>query len=138
MTQFCCWAVKGKYHICIASFPKQLERADSRRAEEGGREEKNDALLLWDVATPRRRRLGSGVLTAAQIPGDDGKKYEQKLQERVTSASCCAKRGDLSRTVARNTLSEMRREDLRHVTLVDATFKGFICLHAKKKKKHER
>lgn len=80
MTQFCCWAVKGKYHICIARFPKQLEHADSRRAEEG-KGEKNDALLLWDVATPRHRRLGSGVLTAAQIPGDDGKKYERKLQE---------------------------------------------------------
>ena len=52
---------KGKYHICIARFLKQLEHAETREGK------KKDALLLGDVATPRRccRRLGSGVLTAA-------------------------------------------------------------------------
>lgn len=49
---------KGKYHICIARFLKQLEHAETR-------EEKKMLLLLGDVATPRRCRLGSGVLTAA-------------------------------------------------------------------------
>lgn len=60
MTQFCYWAVKVKYHICIARFLKQLEHAET-----SGGEKKKDALLLGDVATPRRCRLGSGVLTAA-------------------------------------------------------------------------
>lgn len=48
---------KGKYHICIARFLKQLEHAKTGR--------RAGALLLGDVATPRRCRLGSGVLTAA-------------------------------------------------------------------------
>lgn len=79
----------------------------TRGERKRGRKKKNDALLLWDVATPRRRRLGSGVLTAAQIPGDDGKKQERKLQGRVTGASCCATRRDPSHTAVRNTPSEI-------------------------------
>lgn len=43
-------------------------------------EKKEDALLPGDVATPRRCRLRSGVLTAAPVPRDDKKNKEQKLQ----------------------------------------------------------
>lgn len=107
VTQFCCWAVKVSITFALQGFPNNLsmQTQGGQRRGRGG----NDALLLWDVATPRRHRLGSGVLTAAQIPGDDGKKYERKLQGRVTGASCCAKRVDPSQTVARNTPSEIKR-----------------------------
>lgn len=64
---------KGKYHICIARFLK-LEHAETRRGE--------DALLLGDIATPWRCRLGSGALTAAKVPRDKKKmKYEESYNK---------------------------------------------------------
>lgn len=48
---------KGKHHICIARFLKQLERAETRGV-------KKNSPLPGDAATPRYRHLGSGVLTA--------------------------------------------------------------------------
>jgi len=58
------------------------------------------ALLLWDVATPRRCRRGSGALTAAEIPGDGRKKYELKLQLRVTGTSSGVCLGSFSPLIA--------------------------------------
>ena len=107
VTQFCCWAVKGKYHICIMSFPKQLEHADSRRAEEGEGEKK------W-CSAPLGRSHSQTPSSRFWSPDSclnpwRREEYEQKLQGRVTGTSCYAKRGDLSQTVARNTLSKIRR-----------------------------
>lgn len=72
VTQFCCWAAKVSTTFALQDFSNNL----SMQNQGGGW----GVLLLWDVATPRRCRLGSGVLTAAEIPRDDQKKYEQKLQ----------------------------------------------------------
>ena len=76
VTQFCCWEVKVSITFALQDFSNNLSMQ-----KHGGRVGVGwGALLLGDIATPRRCRLGSGVLTAAQIPRDDRKKHEQKLQ----------------------------------------------------------
>lgn len=98
VTQFCCWAVKVSIAFASQDFSNNLRMQKQEGWGSWGGVEQKDALLLRDVATPRRCRLGSGVLTAAQIPRDDRKKYEQKLQERSTCTTCFVEDGDSSLT----------------------------------------